>query len=340
MSSNTEQILLWLDCDPGHDDALAIILAAFNSHVKFLGISTASGNQTAAKTTANAISILESIGKKHDIPVVMGASKPLLRKRQNSPEIHGESGLDGTSLLPKCDKVLYAKAQERKAIDVMAQTILAQDRKVVLVATGAMTNIALLVSVYPEVVEKVEMFTFMGGASFGPGNVSATAEFNIYIDPEAAQICMQAGFQHVAMIPLDVTHTVLVTDNIIDRIRREVGEKNKTFAQMICELMVFFRDTYERVFDFHDGPPLHDPLAVFYAITHKQNKLAFKEKLMRVDVECGNGLCVGQTVCDIWGNSSTEEKNCYVTLSVDVDKFWDSMIEALVSGGASSPLDS
>ncbi|OMJ09903.1 Inosine-uridine-preferring nucleoside hydrolase-like protein [Smittium culicis] len=313
---NTSKSPVWLDCDPGHDDAMAIILA---------------GNQSVEKTTANAISILEASGRS-DVPVFMGAKKPLIRVIKHDPEIHGESGLDGTDLLPKCNKALYEKAESSTAINEMAKAILESSSPVHLVALGSLTNIALLVTVYPQVIENIEVFSFMGGA-IGVGNRSAVAEFNILCDPEAAQIVMQAGFKHMAMVPLDVTHTALVTNSVLNQIESKVGPVNKNFSIMVKELMLFFKDSYAKTFGFNNGPPLHDPLAVYYLT----NRASFEEKLMRVDVECGNGMCAGQTVCDIW-EYSTAQKNCYVTSKVDVESFWEAMINSMALAAKNSPL--
>ncbi|PVU96639.1 hypothetical protein BB559_002320 [Furculomyces boomerangus] len=332
MSTRVSRIPMWVDCDPGHDDAMAIILAAYHPEINLLGISTVSGNQSVQKTTANAISMLESIGRT-EIPVVMGASKPLLRFLQHDAEIHGESGLDGTKLLPKCNQELYEKSKQgKKAITVIYEAIMASSEPVSLIALGTLTNIALLVSVYPEVVKKVKVFSFMGGA-ISVGNRSAVAEFNIMCDPEAAQIVMNAGFEHMAMVPLDVTHTALVTPTVLEMIKSRVGKVNANFSTMVCELLMFFRDSYKNTFGFNEGPPLHDPLAVFYVVARE----AFEEKLMRVDVECGEGMCAGQTVCDIW-NYSAKPKNCYVTSKVDLEKFWNALVDSMAKAATVSPL--
>ncbi|OLY81309.1 Inosine-uridine-preferring nucleoside hydrolase-like protein [Smittium mucronatum] len=301
----TSRTPIWLDCDPG--------------------------NQSVEKTTANAISILEASGRS-DVPVFMGASKPLIRIAKHDPEIHGESGLDGTSLLPTFNKSLYEKAKSSVAINEIAKAILNSPEPVYLVASGSLTNIAILVSVYPQIVNKVKVFSFMGGA-LGAGNRSAVAEFNILCDPEAAQIVMQAGFNHMAMVPLDVTHTVLVTDAVLKMIQNRVGPSNERFSKMIQELLLFFKGSYEKTFGFKEGPPLHDPLAIYYLISQG----SFESKLMRVDVECGDGMCAGQTVCDIWGYSSLK-KNCYVTSKVDAESFWETMIESMVIAGKNSSL--
>ncbi|PVU99207.1 hypothetical protein BB560_005544, partial [Smittium megazygosporum] len=307
-----QKIPLWLDCDPGHDDAIAIILAAHNPRLELLGISTVSGNQTVDKTTINAIKMLEAVGRP-EIPVYKGAGKPLLRFTKNDPEIHGESGLDGTDLLPALDEQRYIEAYEKNAIEEMAKAIFASEEKVSLVALGPLTNIALLVCTYPAVVSKIKILSFMGGA-LKEGNRSAVAEFNILCDPEAAQIVMQAGFENLVMVPLDVTHKAIVTQEVLDRIKNSVDPVNSNFCMLVTDILLFFKSTYSSAFGFHSGPPLHDPLAVFYVL----EPYAFSSKLMRVDVECGFGMCAGQTVCDIWDYEREKPKNCLVTQDIDL----------------------
>jgi len=198
---------VWLDCDPGHDDAMAIILAAYHQKIHLLGISTVAGNQSIDKVTNNALDVLELIGK-HDIDVVKGAEKAIIREIMLAPEIHGESGLDGCNL-PKSEKSYLKK----NAIVHIFETIMAHPINVTVVATGMLTNIALLLKTFPEVKPKITEIVFMGGA-MGMGNYSPCAEFNIWNDPEAAHIIVQSGLK-VVMVPLEVTHTALCSKDII-----------------------------------------------------------------------------------------------------------------------------
>jgi len=310
--------LVWLDCDPGHDDAFAIILAGYRCEL--LGISTVAGNQTVEKTTRNAARVCCAAGI--STQVYTGARKPLVRgEAKPDHEIHGESGLEGS---PELDALPTASAKEGKAVVKMAEAIASAARPVHLVATGCLTNVALFVSLYPELLEKVEQIVFMGGA-VNMGNRSAAAEFNILCDPESAAIVCDCGAK-VVMVPLEVTHTALATEDVF----RRITALQSPLAKVMCSLMGFFRDTYKRVFDF-DAPPVHDPCAVAYVV----DPSLFEAKLLRVDIDCSTGLCAGRTVVDLYDQSGLEwaggvkkRKNVHVTLKMDVPAFWDMMLGA------------
>ena len=203
----------------------------------------------------------------------------------------------------------------------------------VLVATGALTNVALLFSVYPELAGAVEV-VLMGGA-LGKGNTGPVAEFNIQCDPEAARIVFESG-ANLTMVPLEVTHTALVTPEVRERLLGNPatsGRSPSRFRRLVDELMRFFADTYKEVFDFED-PPLHDPCAVAYAVAPEM----FETRDLRVDVECGSELCAGQTVVDWWRQSPEKPINCRVCVKMDVGKFWDAMCEAVDNANVACPL--
>eukprot|EP00128_Syssomonas_multiformis_P009548 Colp12_sorted_trinity150504_noHs@34163 len=206
--------------------------------------------------------------------------------------------------------------------------LLKAHKPVTLIATGALTNVALALTLYPECLHKIRSIVLMGGA-MTTGNRSPVAEFNIMCDPEAASIVFESGVT-VVMVPLEVTHTALVTPQVLERIRN-IG--SGAFPTLVIDLLLFFKETYERVFGFKSGPPLHDPLAVAYVIAPH----LFETKFLRVDVECGSSLCFGQTVCDVWGDSKLP-RNVHVTTRVDVPAFWDLMIAALTKAEAASPM--
>lgn len=322
---------VWLDCDPGHDDAFAMILAAHSPALHLLGISTVAGNVSIEKTTKNALHILAAFGDHHTI-VVQGQSKPLTRGATFCPEIHGDSGLDGVTFPPLPEGV---RATEGKAVNVMFEHISAAHGQrheqgqgqgqgqqqgrgpgtVVLVATGALTNVALLLSVYPEVVQCLRDIVIMGGA-IGMGNTSPAAEFNIEIDPEAAHIVFSSGL--VTMVPLEVTHTALATPSVIARIK----SLGTPFAHNLTRLLLHFQSAYEAVFGTK-SPPLHDPCAVAYVISPH----LFRTQAMAVQIETSSQLCAGRTVCDVH-NRWKREANSTVCLSMDVAGFWDLMITA------------
>lgn len=294
---------------------MAIILAAYSGNL--IGISTSAGNQTIQKTTRNAIRVLAAIGKSY-IPVVKGQATPLIRPPMVCSEIHGESGLDGLDNKPLFKEV-DLQHTPGPAPPVMYRYIrehfFMTGNKVNLVGTGCLTNIALLLVLYPDVKSMVEI-SLMGGA-LGIGNISPSAEFNILLDPEAAKIVFESGVK-LAMIPLEVTHTALVTSEILTRIGNSTH-----FTAKICELLSFFKKSYKEVFDFED-PPLHDPLAIAYVL----NPDIFRGRLMRVDIETQSGLSFGRTICDVW-NKSDLIKNCWVATEVDVNLFWSMMCDAV-----------
>eukprot|EP00937_MAST-01D_sp_MAST-1D-sp2_P003578 g3578.t1 len=319
---------LWLDCDPGHDDALAIILAGHDHRVRLLGISTVSGNQSVAKTTLNAAKVLVAAGLADAVRVTAGQAQPLLREAKHDAEIHGDSGLGGTDLLPADSAIPEGLIDgDGKGVIAMAEAILASDTPVSVVATGALTNVALMLQLYPEAKPKIREVAFMGGA-MGAGNRGAVAEFNILCDPHAAQAVMDSGVKLV-MVPLEVTHTALATPEVL----REIEALESKFGKLVVQLLTFFRDTYERVFGFKAGPPLHDPCAVAWVL----EPALFETTLMRVDVECCSELSVGQTVCDIWGDSQ-KPKNVHVARTMDVPAFWRLMLDALRAANAASPM--
>ena len=202
-----------LDCDPGHDDAIALLLALASPELELLGVTTVSGNQTLDKTTANALRLLEFAGRT-DISVHAGADAPFVRKRDVAAHVHGESGLDGPDLPPPT-----TVAGEGHAVEFIADAIRARNGKVTLVPTGPLTNIALLFALHPDAVP--ERIVLMGGA-VGEGNRTPAAEFNIWADPEAAQRVFAAGLD-TTMIGLDVTHRALITDAHTERLRGAGG---------------------------------------------------------------------------------------------------------------------
>ncbi|KAK3310580.1 Inosine/uridine-preferring nucleoside hydrolase domain-containing protein [Chaetomium strumarium] len=290
------RIPVWLDCDPGHDDTFAILLAAYHPAIRILGVSTVFGNASLEKTTRNATSILTAIGKADAVPVYVGASKALFRPPMHAPtDIHGDSGLDGTSLLPSSPTA--QPITSIPAVDAAYAALKACPPKTAwVVATGAFTNAATLFLKYPDLIPHVAGLSLMGGAvggGFTPavlgtvdgvarvGNWTQYAEFNVLADPEAAAFIF--GNRELArkttLIPLDVSHLVLTTAEVRDLIlygREEVekgerGERGKgkttRLRTMLVELLMFFAMTYSDVFGITEGPPLHDPLAVAAVLT-------------------------------------------------------------------------
>eukprot|EP00811_Abedinium_folium_P001376 NODE_11257_length_1298_cov_7.263877.p1 GENE.NODE_11257_length_1298_cov_7.263877~~NODE_11257_length_1298_cov_7.263877.p1 ORF type:complete len:361 (-),score=115.84 NODE_11257_length_1298_cov_7.263877:216-1238(-) len=310
---------VWLDCDPGHDDALAIVLAGYRCNL--LGISTVYGNQTIEKTSRNAARMCKAAAI--DVPVYVGASQPIVRgKHTPDDEIHGESGLDGCAVL---DALPVDNIKEGKAILKMAECIstFSGEGGVTIVATGCLTNVALFVRLFPELLPKVAQIVFMGGA-VRIGNRSAAAEFNIICDPEAASIVCDCGIK-VVMVPLDVTHTALATEDVF----RRIAELRSPLAGVLVDVISFFRNSYKQTFGF-ESPPVHDPCAVAYVL----NPALFDAPLYHVEVDCTTGPCAGRTVVDLYNqasnkwNRSKKSKNVHVALKMDVGGFWDLMLDA------------
>lgn len=318
---------VWLDCDPGHDDCLAILLAVHSEELHLLGISTVQANQTLDRTTYNARSVLEACGAA-EVPVVAGCAKPFLRHSKICAEVHGESGLDGAELpAPR------VPALEGNYVQVMHRAISAQYRarggreKVQLVCTAPMTNVAVLFMAYPDVVSMVEV-VFMGG-TMGIGNTGPVAEFNIQVDPEAAKLVMQASCK-VTMVPLEVTHTALVSPDIVGRIESPPSQ----FRTAMRDLMLFFRKSYEEIWGF-ESPPLHDPCAVAYVLRPD----LFTTRMCAVEVETTNDWSLGQTIVDVHNQFPDRPKNVNVAFSMDVASFWDLMLAAMARADAVSPMN-
>ena len=347
----------WLDCDPGHDDAFAMYAAGWGiwrdgdgaivATSALMGVSTVAGNQTIEKTTYNAARVLKWLDLDAIVPLIEGASKPLLREAKVCEEIHGESGLDtrdAIDALPVVSDRDFQNMKQKHAVvaveifETWKRLYDMDEQRLVIVATGPLTNIATFCLTYGQIISQIThgqshtkgpKIVFMGGA-MERGNTGSRAEFNIQCDPEAAKIVLESSFE-VIMVPLEVTHTALVTEDVLQRLQNAaaVGACNKRGGQ-ITELLDFFKMTYQRVFGFKH-PPLHDPCAVWCALTEHVETLqrdAFTGDVERVDVECQSQLTYGQTVLDCWG-TSTKPKNVKVMKRMNVEWFWKFMCGAI-----------
>ncbi|MCM3667859.1 nucleoside hydrolase [Mesobacillus maritimus] len=299
-----------LDCDPGHDDAIAMILAAARPELEILGITTVSGNAEIEKTTDNALKICDLVSL-HNVIVSKGASEPMVRLRENAPGIHGESGLDG----PEFPEASRSWSDEH-GVDTIIRLIKESNEPVTLVPTGPLTNIGLALTKAPEIKENIEEIVLMGGGTFG--NWTPTAEFNIWADPEAARKVFDSGLPIVVM-GLDITHQALATKDVIER----VNQIDNQVAQIVGELLVFFASTYKEMFDF-DGAPVHDVLCVAYLVAPE----LFKMKDVNITVETKGEFTAGTTCVDLHGVTG-REINAKFGMELDVDGFWKLMIEAL-----------
>lgn len=301
-----------IDCDPGHDDAIALILALASPKLNVMAVTTSAGNQTPDKTLRNALRILTLLGR-HDIPVAGGAPKPLLRELIIADNVHGESGLDGPAL-PEPGFV----PQALTAVELMAKTLRASTEPVTLVPTGPLTNIALLLSAHPELKAKIARIVLMGGSA-GPGNWTPAAEFNIYVDPEAAEMVFGAGVP-ITMCGLDVTHAAQVMDEDIERIRAITNPIARTVAELLDFFMIYHRDPKWGFV----GAPLHDPCTIAWLLRPE----LFNGIECHVSVETQGQYTVGMTVVDRY-RLSPHEPNATVLLGVERQGFIDLLVEQL-----------
>ncbi len=301
-----------LDCDPGHDDAIALLLALASPEVTLLGVTTVAGNQTLEKTTTNAIRVLDHLGR-GDIPVAAGACRPLVRELRVAVEVHGESGLDGPELPPPSRPPASAHA-----IDWIAATVRAHPRPLTLVATGPLTNVALFLARYPQLAGKLERIVLMGGA-IGQGNITPAAEFNIWVDPEAASRVFQSGFQ-LTMVGLDVTHQALVRPVHAERLSR-----GGRAGRLVSELLGFFARYHEREYGW-EGAPVHDAVAMAHVI----DGTLLTTVHCGVIVDTGPEPSRGRTHVDLRGRPGCKP-NCHVAVSIDRERFLELLISRLAA---------
>ena len=298
-----------IDCDPGHDDAMAIMLALGSPEVEVRAVTTVSGNAALHHTTANAIRVLDHVGRA-DAPVAAGADRPLVQDPYTPGDVHGESGLDGPDLPPPARAPL-----ETHAVDVLAEIATSSDRPVTLVAIGPLTNIAIFVARHPDAAAALERVVVMGG-SIGLGNVTPAAEFNIWADPEAARRVFTSGL-HVTMVGLDVTHKALFTGEQNERMR-----PRGRAAALAAELVDFYRRSHPRI----GGTPIHDAVAVAQVV---RPELLTVEHC-HVEVDCGP-VSRGRTLVDLRGVTG-REPNVHVATDID-PAFNDLMADRIASLG-------
>ncbi|WP_421201083.1 pyrimidine-specific ribonucleoside hydrolase RihA [Aeromonas enteropelogenes] len=301
-----------LDCDPGHDDAIALILALASPELKVLAVTTSAGNQTPDKTLNNALRILTLLGR-HDIPVAAGAPKPLARELIIADNVHGESGLDG----PKLPDPAFAP-QAMTALELMVKCLRESPEPVTLVPTGPLTNIALLLAAHPELRSKIARIVLMGGAA-GPGNWTPAAEFNIYVDPEAADMVFNSGIP-ITMCGLDVTHEAQVMDEDIERVRAIANPVAQCVAGLLDFFMIYHRDPK---WGFA-GAPLHDPCTIAWLLAPE----LFHGIECRVDIETQGAHTSGMTVVDRY-DLTGKPANALVLLGLDRPGFIDLLVTRL-----------
>jgi len=300
-----------IDCDPGHDDMMAIMLASSSDDLELLGITTVAGNQTGEKTYRNALKTLTLIGRT-DVPVARGADKPLFRDLTVAPEIHGVSGLDGADLPePRVQGV------EQHAVDFLVQTVMESGTPLILVPTGPLTNVALAMLKDPRITTKLERIVLMGGAVFD-SNITPAAEFNIYVDPEAAKVVFGSGVP-ITMVGLDVTNKALFGFDDIE----ELSRLNGNVSRVVSPLLKFFAQANKDIFGF-DGAPLHDALAIAHLIKPE----VIKTRNMNVEIETEGDLTRGRTVADVYGVTG-RSANTAVAMEVDNSLFKEMLFQAI-----------
>ncbi|WP_371807503.1 nucleoside hydrolase [Jeotgalicoccus sp. S0W5] len=303
-----------LDCDPGHDDAVSIIIAASKkSDLNILGITTVAGNVEVEKNTQNALKVSELL--KLEVPVVQGAERPLVKQSEIAPEIHGDTGMDGPELPEPTMTV-----KEGHAVDFIIDQVKRSKEKVTLVPTGPLTNIAMALIKAPEIKENIDEIVLMGGGTFG--NWTPAAEFNIYVDAEAAKVVFESGIP-IAMFGLDVTHQVIATPDIVER----VGKIDNEIAQFVKELLIFFGQAYKDHFGFNGGP-IHDACTTMYLMKPE----LFEMQHLNVSIETKGEFSYGMTAVDKL-NVTGLQANTHFALSVDQDEFWNVFEAVLESYG-------
>ncbi|ALZ97494.1 MULTISPECIES: pyrimidine-specific ribonucleoside hydrolase RihA [Leclercia] len=301
-----------LDCDPGHDDAIALVLALASPELEVKAVTSSAGNQTPDKTLRNVLRMLTLL-KRSDIPVAGGAVKPLMRDLIIADNVHGETGLDGPAL-PEPD---FAP-QNCTAVELMAKVLRESPEPVTLVATGPQTNVALLLNSHPELHAKIARIVIMGGA-MGLGNWTPAAEFNIYVDPEAAEIVFQSGIP-VVMAGLDVTHRAQIMADDIERFRAI----NNPVARTVAELLDFFMEYHKTEKWGFQGAPLHDPCTIAWLLKPE----IFTTARRWVGVETQGKYTQGMTVVDYYMLTGNEP-NTDIMLDIDRQAFVDLLAERL-----------
>ncbi|MEX6013035.1 ribosylpyrimidine nucleosidase [Mammaliicoccus sciuri] len=299
-----------LDCDPGHDDAITMLMAYIHTNIDLLGITIVSGNQTLEKTVKNGLSVAQHLNM--DVKIYSGASEPLVRERVVADNVHGETGMDG----PVFD-ALNREPEDKRAVQFIIDTLLHSEGDITLVPTGPLTNIALAMKLEPSITSKIKEIVLMGGA-YGNGNFTPSAEFNIFADPEAAHIVFKSGVP-IVMMGLDVTNKTLCTPEIIKRME----STNNKAGQLFSDLMNFTLKTQFQEFGLEAGP-LHDATTIGYLV----NKDLFEVQDMYVEIDINRGPSYGRTVCDE-SDVLKKEHNVKVAKNVKVDEFFDLVYECI-----------
>ena len=313
-----------IDCDPGHDDAIAILLALGSPDVELVAITTVAGNQTLEKTTLNARRVCTVAGV-HDVPIFAGCWRPRVRPQVIAGDIHGTSGLDGPVFGEPAVPV-----QNEHAVDYLVRTLMAEGEDITLVPTGPLTNVAAALAREPRIAERTREVVLMGGA-YTRGNRTPAAEFNMFADPEAAAAVFSAGWP-LTMIGLDLTHQAIATGDVVERIRA----LDTDVSRMVTTLLQFYGASYRKSGTAGtvgaEGPPVHDACAV--ARVARPGLMTVQDAF--VAVETKGEWTSGMTVTDFRG-SLGRPPNAKVATTLDAEGFWNLTLSALEAVGAPSP---
>jgi len=295
-----------IDCDPGHDDAIALLLATRAADIRVLGVSTVAGNSELVQTTNNALRIL-NYADVRDIPVYAGCEKPMMRPlyRLTGAVIHGEDGLGGPFIPAPTQK-----PEREHAVDFLIRTLRAAAEKITVVAVGPLTNIAAAMVKAPDIKNGIQRIVIMGGAIIDPGNITSAAEFNIYVDPEAAKIVFNSGCE-IYLNTLDISMKAVFQQEDIEAL----GKTGNKVSGIVCELLKFFANTHVEHFGF-PACPIHDALCVGVLI----DPTLIEYKKVFCDISLHDELTRGETVADLWGITG-KTPNVYMSVKVDTPKF-------------------
>ncbi len=300
------------DCDPGLDDALALMLALSSDTLDILAITTIAGNSTIENTTQNALNLLEFFGRS-SIPVAKGSSNPILGRFNSGAHVHGSSGIGGVDL-PHAQ----ASYDHRRAHELIVEKIMCCEEKVTIIATGPLTNIGMAISLYPEIIDKIEMISLMGG-SVNVGNVSAVSEANCKNDPEAAHIVFNSGIK-IAMFGLNVTYQTYITPEEMNEIRA-IGGK---YAHAAADFLKFHFNSYKTL-PYFKGDPSHDSCAVAYLLKPD----LFEMEELNVVIDLSGEYSRGQTIVDLHKVTGRKE-NAFVALSSHREDFVQLLKDSII----------
>ncbi|MDX8335175.1 nucleoside hydrolase [Candidatus Cetobacterium colombiensis] len=291
-----------IDCDPGCDDTIALLLAFGNEVLDIKGVTVSAGNVHINNTTENTRKLVGAF--KPEIKIAKGCEKPLFKEIVTAPEVHGESGI-GCVVLPENHK----KIEELNAVEFLAKTLKESDEKIDIVITGPMTNLAVFLMTYPELKCKINKFIIMGGSSIG-GNVTPSAEFNIYVDPEAADIIFKSGID-IVLCPLDVTMKAYVTEKELEEIKSIGGLAAEVAHGAIKTALDFYKEFYNR-----NEVPMHDPCTIAYLLKPE----IFAGEKVFLGVELKGELTYGETIID-YRDKFGKEKNAFVLNEINREQF-------------------